>query len=80
MFYRRAEEDIITGTVTVVFRFQNAVDHAVLQCGGKRFLVSGVCKDMIIRMKFPDGFCDRTSDQAKPDKSDGFHINKLPFH
>ena len=31
-----------------------------------------ICQNMIVWMKFADRFCDRSSDQAKPDKTNGF--------
>ena len=33
----------------------------------------------IIWMKFADRFCDRSSDKAKPDKTNGFHDVLYPF-
>ena len=73
VFYRCTEKDIIAGTVSLILFFQYSVDGVTAECCSQSFFVFCVCQNMIIWMKFADRFCDRSSDKAKPDKTNGFH-------
>ena len=73
IFYRSTEKNIVAAAITVIFLFQYAVNGTAVQCGSQSFLVFCICEDVVIWMKLADRFCNRSSDQAKPDKTDGFH-------
>ena len=73
ILYRSAEKNIITHGITVIPFFQCGVNSTAVQCGSQSFFVFRICEDVIIRVKLADRFGNRSSDQAEPDKTYGFH-------
>ena len=78
---RRAQEDIAAASEMFVDGSAGRIDRIVLYGKRQRFPAFVKCDDLMIRIIFPDGFGNRTADQAQPDKSDLYriHISQNPF-
>ena len=78
-FYWCAEENVIAVAETLVLNIAYTVYDITADCFCQSFSVCVKSQQMVIRMKFSDGFGNGTANESQADKTYGFHITSEAF-